>query len=48
MLLVGIAFLVFAALVQWAAWSVPVAAAVVGAALVVLSLILGDRWQINR
>lgn len=49
MLLVGIAFLIFAALVQWAAWSVPASAAVVGAGLVVLSFILGsDRWQISR
>jgi hypothetical protein len=43
MLLVGIAFLVFAALVALLEASVVTSAVIVGAGLVVLALILGER-----
>lgn len=43
MILVGIAFIVFALLVQFTTRSVPLAAGLVGAGLVVLALLLGER-----
>lgn len=43
MLLLGIILLVIAALLQFAVWSLVSTLVVVGAALVVFALVLGDR-----
>lgn len=44
MLITGIAFVIVAALIQFALWSVVGALAVVGIALIVLALVLGERF----
>ncbi len=48
MLLTGLAFIVLAALVQLAGWSVSVAALVVGLGLIILAIAVGERWPVTR
>jgi hypothetical protein len=48
MLVIGLAFLVFAALVQFVAMTVVGAAFLVGAVLVVLALLLGERFPSQK
>lgn len=43
MLLVGLAFVLFAALLQWTTMSIIGAAALIGVGFIILGFILGDR-----
>jgi hypothetical protein len=47
MLVLGIVFLVMAALMHFAGWSLEATLVVVGAGLVVLALVMGVRWPIR-
>lgn len=45
MIILGIAFVIFAALVHFAQWTVPVAALIVGIGAIVLGLVMGERLE---
>jgi hypothetical protein len=48
MLILGVVLLVMAALMHFTQWSVVATCAVVGGILVVLALLIGERWTLKQ